>query len=164
MSATMFSRPQARDVRLQAAARQMFAAADAFEFETALCAAATPLLARPRLPSRALPSVERARQRVDDDPASVLSLGALASEAGASRFQFLRAFAKATGATPRAYVRQARARLARRLIREGWALAEAAIAAGFADQAHMTRTMVDVYAATPGRLQSRSRRLPMGSL
>jgi len=99
----------------------------------------------PRIPD----AVRSVRQLIDDDPASPLTLAALAQEAGLSRFQLLRAFCKATGLTPHAYVMQRRIALARRLIAARLPLAQAAFAAGFADQSHMTRIFVRKYGVSP---------------
>ncbi|MBB3309141.1 AraC-like DNA-binding protein [Rhizobium sp. BK196] len=95
-------------------------------------------------------SIVHARNMIDDDPAAEISLSDLARESGLSRFQVLRAFARATGFTPHAYLVQARVHLARRLIAGGAALAEAAAESGFADQSHMTRAFVSRYGLTPG--------------
>ncbi len=94
-------------------------------------------------------AIRSVRQLIDDDPASPLTLAALAQEAGLSRFQLLRAFCKATGLTPHAYVMQRRIALARRLIAARLPLAQAAFAAGFADQSHMTRIFVRKYGVSP---------------
>ena len=59
-------------------------------------------------------------------------------------------FARATGMTPHAYLVQRRIDLARRMIAGGSSLAEAAIASGFADQSHMTRTFIRKYGLSPG--------------
>lgn len=100
---------------------------------------------------RPLPaSVAAAKQRIDDDPATTLSLGALAHLGGVSRYQLLRSFVRTTGFTPHAYVVQRRIDLARRLIARGEGLADVAAASGFADQSHMTRTFVSRYGIAPG--------------
>ncbi|WP_286897810.1 AraC family ligand binding domain-containing protein [Achromobacter sp. UBA2119] len=88
---------------------------------------------------------------IDDDPAAALSLADLAGASGLSRYQVLRAFSRATGLTPHAYQLQGRLLLARRLIRQGMALAGAAASAGFADQSHMTRLFVRAYGVSPRR-------------
>ncbi|WP_445657366.1 AraC family ligand binding domain-containing protein [Achromobacter sp. NCFB-sbj8-Ac1-l] len=88
---------------------------------------------------------------IDDAPAAALSLADLAHASGLSRFQVLRAFSRATGMTPHAYQLQRRLLLARSLLRQGTALAEAAAAAGFADQSHMTRLFARAYGVSPGR-------------
>ena len=94
-------------------------------------------------------AVGRARMRIDDDPASTVTLTALAADAGLSRFQLLREFAREMGLPPHAYLIQRRVMLARQLIARGCALADAAAGAGFADQRHMTRAFVRLYGVTP---------------
>ena len=95
-------------------------------------------------------AIDRARDKIDDDPAAPLTLAELAEACGLSQFQFLRAFAKATGLTPHAYLLQRRIQEARRLIAVGTPLAEAAFASGFADQSHMTRLFVRNFGLSPG--------------
>lgn len=96
-------------------------------------------------------SIRRARDRIDDDPAAPLTLASLAREAGLSRYQLLRGFARALGLPPHAYILQQRIALARRLIRGGHALAEAAAIAGFFDQSHLTRCFTRQFGITPSR-------------
>jgi AraC-like DNA-binding protein len=69
--------------------------------------------------------------------------------AGVSQFQLLRAFDKAIGFTPHAYLIQRRVQLARKLIAGGAGLAEAALASGFADQSHMTRIFTRSFGLSP---------------
>ncbi|MNT52026.1 HTH-type transcriptional activator RhaS [compost metagenome] len=88
---------------------------------------------------------------IDDDPAAALTLAELARACGLSRFQVLRACARATGLTPHAYQTQRRLLLARHLIRHGASLADAAVQGGFSDQSHMTRLFVRAYGVSPGR-------------
>jgi len=95
-------------------------------------------------------AISRARARIDGDPAAPMTLSDLARESGLSRFQVLRAFVRATGLTPHAYLVQRRVGLARRLIASRLSLADAAIASGFSDQSHMTRTFVRTYGFSPG--------------
>lgn len=119
---------------------------------------------RPTIP----PGIARARTAIDDDPAAAHDLAGLAALAGTGRFQLIRSFTRATGFTPHAYVLERRVQLARRLITTGTPLAEAAAAAGFADQSHMTRHMTRRLGATPGVWAAgpmsspprRSRRMP----
>ncbi|CAB3661821.1 AraC family transcriptional regulator [Paraburkholderia sp. SIMBA_055] len=94
-------------------------------------------------------TIAHAKARIDDDPAAPLTLADLADEAGISRFQLLRAFAHETGLPPHAYRMQRRVVLARQLIARGVSLADAAAAAGFADQSHMTRAFVRLLGVTP---------------
>lgn len=95
-------------------------------------------------------AIEQARARIDDDPAAPLSLGELAAIGGVSQFQLLRGFSKMTGLTPHAYLVQRRLQKARKMIAGGTSLADAAQAAGFADQSHMTRLFVRTYGMSPG--------------
>jgi AraC-like DNA-binding protein len=95
-------------------------------------------------------ALARAKALIDDDPASPVTLAALAHASGLGRFQVLRSFARATGLTPHAYLVQRRIDLARRLIASGRPLSEAALASGFADQSHMTRVFVRKYGISPG--------------
>lgn len=99
-------------------------------------------------------SIRRAKARIDDDPCAPVTLAALADEAGLSRFQLLRGFARDTGLPPHAYLIQRRIALARHLIERGAPLADAAAGAGFADQSHMTRAFVRMLGVTPAQYAS----------
>lgn len=106
---------------------------------------------RPLAISRADRRIARLREAIDDDPAAPHGLPAMAAQAGLSRFQTLRAFARLTGLTPHAYMVQKRLDLARWQMRRATPLAEAAIEAGFADQSHMHRAFIARYGYTPGQ-------------
>jgi AraC-like DNA-binding protein len=95
--------------------------------------------------------VRKARARIDDDPSSPITLAELAAVAGMSRYQIVRAFSRALGITPYAYVMQRRVRMARELLVKGEDLAMAAQQAGFADQSHMTRAFARQFGISPGR-------------
>jgi AraC-like DNA-binding protein len=101
--------------------------------------------------------IRRARERIDADPAAPVTLAALSSELGVSRYQLIRAFARELGLTPHAYIVQKRIALARRLIRGGRTLAEVAAAAGFYDQSHLTRCFVRQFGVTPALFSKTSR-------
>lgn len=111
---------------------------------------------RSRLAHRVGP-IARARVRIDDDPSAPLTLADLAADAGMSRFQLLRGFAHEMGLPPHAYRMQRRVVLARQLIARGATLADAAAAAGFADQSHMTRAFVRLLGITPANYASATR-------
>jgi AraC-like DNA-binding protein len=64
-------------------------------------------------------------------------LDELAARAGVNKFVLLRAFKRELGITPHAYLIQLRLGRARDLLSRGAPPAEAALAAGFADQSHM---------------------------
>lgn len=103
----------------------------------------------------ALPaSLRRVRRRLDDDPATATDLATLASEAGLSRFQLIRAFLRHTGLTPHAYQMQSRANLSRRLLAQGLTPADVAAACGYVDQSHMHREFRRRFGLTPGAYRS----------
>jgi len=87
--------------------------------------------------------------RLADPP----SLDDLARESGMSPFALVRAFRAETGLPPHAYVNHLRVRLARRLLDGGVAPADVAAAAGFADQAHLTRHFKRVVGVPPRAYQ-----------
>jgi len=103
-----------------------------------------------RSPGQELRAIRLARDFLDHHLDQHVRLTDIAHAAGLPPFQLLRAFERATGMTPHRYQRQARVRFAAGLIRLGHALTEAALAAGFADQAHMTRSFRSTMGVTPG--------------
>jgi AraC-like DNA-binding protein len=104
------------------------------------------------------PELARAKARVDEDPTSPITLAELAHEAGMSRFQLVRGFAKVTGLTPHAYIVQRRLDCARAMIAAGATLADTATACGFADQSHLNRVFVRRHGVTPGTYAGAIRR------
>ncbi|MFJ9408294.1 AraC family ligand binding domain-containing protein [Streptomyces sp. NPDC101393] len=74
----------------------------------------------------------------------------LAAAAGCSRFALYRAFRAEYGMAPSDFQRLLRLRRARALLTAGHGAAEAATAAGFADQAHFHRWFVRCFGITPG--------------
>lgn len=100
------------------------------------------------------PAVAAARRRIDEAPHLPVTLAELAALAGATRFALLRGFAREVGVTPHAYLVGRRVLLARRLLAAGQAPAEAAHAAGFADQSHLTRAFRRHLGTTPARYRA----------
>ncbi len=90
------------------------------------------------------------RNVIDADIAGGLDLQHLATAACVTRFQVIRDFRSMTGLTPGAYIRNRRFRLACGLIEQGSPLADAAAAAGFADQSHLSRVFKRSHGITPG--------------
>lgn len=156
-----FAAPVFADERLRRLFDAAFAHApaggsrDAMACETAILRLAAGVQANAAAGRKASPgpvaSIRQVRDRIDDDPAAPLMLASLASEAGLSRYQLLRGFARELGLPPHAYILQRRIALARRLIRDGHALAEAAAIAGFFDQSHLTRCFTRQFGVTPSR-------------
>jgi AraC-like DNA-binding protein len=152
-----FARPALSDGPAAALLRALFQSQDdaspdgtAFS-EQALFRLLARLGTRHPLAERAVPAaLQAAKARIDADPAAPVSLTELAQDCGLSRFQTLRGFARATGFTPHAYILQRRLELARALIRQRLNLAEAALAAGFADQSHLNRVFTRCHGYTPG--------------
>ena len=79
-----------------------------------------------------------------------LTLEQMSEVAGLSPSYLIRAFKQRYGMTPHAWLNDARLQHARRQLRDGVAIADAAQAAGFADQAHLQRLFKRSLAATPG--------------
>jgi AraC-like DNA-binding protein len=123
--------------------------------EEALVAACALLTHRPAASagSRHDAVLAQARDHLADGAGEAPTLASLAHEAGLSKFQLLRRFANAYGITPHAWLLQRRAEQARSLIVHGEGLAQAAAAAGFADQSHMTRIFARQFGFTPGAWQ-----------
>jgi AraC-like DNA-binding protein len=86
---------------------------------------------------------------VDPKQGGSSDLRRLAQLANVTRFQVIRDFKRMTGLTPGAYVRNRRLRLAGRLIEQGAPIVEAALAAGFADQSHLSRSFRSTHGITP---------------
>lgn len=133
--------------------------ADVLACEESLVALCGSLLAHhsDRAPAVAVQAdVRQVRERLADAPLNPPTLGDLALMSGISKFQLLRRFEKAYGLTPYAWLLQQRTELARRHIRTGASLADAAAASGFADQSHMTRIFTRQFGFTPGALRQAS--------
>jgi AraC-like DNA-binding protein len=99
---------------------------------------------------RADPGLRRVRELLHAQSADDLTIEQLAEVSCRSRFALTRGFRTAYGLTPSEYQRQLRLRHARRLLAAGSSPADAATAAGFADQSHLTRWFRRHYGITPG--------------
>jgi AraC-like DNA-binding protein len=135
-------------------------AASALRRDEALIAFTDRLFARYVRPGRpddraglAPRAVQRAREFLDANIDTRVSLQDLAGVTGLPPSRLLRAFARAVGMSPHAYQRQVRLRHATTLIRAGTAISDAALAAGFADQAHFTRLFRRTMGLPPGAYQ-----------
>ncbi|MET3579660.1 AraC-like DNA-binding protein [Mesorhizobium robiniae] len=160
--APVFSRAIIEDGHLAAAlaaAHEGSTSQDATQAEASLLVALRRLIVRHGDWSGRTEGVESSgsRQRfslyqdlVESQLGSQLDLQRLADAACVTRFQVIRDFKKAIGLTPAHYIRDRRLRRASSLIEQGLGLADAAIAAGFADQSHLSRTFRATRGMTPG--------------
>jgi AraC-like DNA-binding protein len=104
----------------------------------------------PRLVRVAPAQLRPVRELLESCPERV-SLQQLAERASLSRYQLLRAFRDVYGLPPHAYLIQVRVRRASASLRSGASIADAALAAGFADQSHLTRCFKRATGVTPGQ-------------
>ena len=100
---------------------------------------------------RAPPDKLRPKDALRADMEGKLSVLELARREGVRRETFQRSFRGATGLPPGMYHHCLRLEHARRLLRQGMTIAEAAVCAGYADQSHFHRMFVRFYSLTPGR-------------
>lgn len=96
-------------------------------------------------------AVRRARAVLQERWAERVTLAELSAAAGLSRFELVRRFRAETGLPPHAFQLDLRVTRARELLRRGEPPAGVAVACGFADQAHLTRTFKRLVGVTPGR-------------
>lgn len=94
----------------------------------------------------------RARIAAGVEAGETLALAELADDARLNVSYLIRSVKRATGLTPHAHIVQARVDRARRMLLDGVPAAEAAIAAGFCDQAHLIRQFRRHYGVTPRAL------------
>jgi transcriptional regulator GlxA family with amidase domain len=105
--------------------------------------------ARGGLPPRAL---RRVREFVLAHIEENISIQALASMVGLSRFHFTRAFKQSEGVTPHRYLLQCRVKRVQELLAATeLPLSEIALAAGFSDQSHCSRRFRELVGITPSR-------------
>lgn len=108
-------------------------------------------LARPEAPTQpGQAQLQRVADYIRAHCTDALTLEHLSDVAGLSPSYLIRAFKQRYGMTPHAWLNDARLQYARRQLRDGVAIADAAQAAGFADQAHLQRLFKRSLATTPG--------------
>ncbi|MFD2112097.1 helix-turn-helix domain-containing protein [Thiorhodococcus fuscus] len=155
-----------RAVARLAAFFRIFRAADPLERESRLLAALGHLVqvhgaerARDRRHAVEPGLARSVRDYLADHLAEAVTLSDLEQATGAGRYRLLRAFARAYGLPPHAWLVQARLERAHALIVHGVGICVAAAETGFADQPHLTRLFKRAYGYTPGVL-ARSPRIP----
>ncbi|MCA1196518.1 AraC family transcriptional regulator [Sphingomonas sp. R647] len=94
-------------------------------------------------------AVMRAREFLETAVVVGTRLDELEQVSGCDRWQLSRDFRALLGTSPYRYLQYRRVELAKRLLREGAKLAEAAHGAGFADQSHFGRTFRKTVGLTP---------------
>jgi AraC-like DNA-binding protein len=92
----------------------------------------------------------RVRDCIAADPAERHSMDELERLSGIDRWTLARQFRAAFGTSPSRFRTMRQLDHARRLLQHGASLVEASIAAGFADQSHMSRHFKSAYGLTPG--------------
>jgi AraC-like DNA-binding protein len=97
-----------------------------------------------------LPAVERGRDFLRSR-LTVVKSAEVEAVTGLNRYQFARQFHAVYGTSPYRYSVMRRLDVARGWLRDTRPLAETALEAGFADQAHFTRTFKAAFGMTPGR-------------
>jgi len=101
--------------------------------------------------SRARARVEAARAYLAAECSQAITSTDLEVITGLDRFALAREFRAVLGTSPHRYLVGRRLASARSLIMAGTGLADAAAAAGFVDQSHLTRQFKARYGVTPGR-------------
>lgn len=100
-------------------------------------------------------TTRRVIEFVDENISRPIRLPDLATAAGVSRAHFARAFRNVVGITPHVYVVQRRIERALQLLHSSpMKIADVAMATGFADHAHMTRTFYRYLRATPSAVRN----------
>ncbi|WP_323121401.1 AraC family transcriptional regulator [Burkholderia alba] len=93
----------------------------------------------------------RAADYIDAHRTQALTLDDICAAAGLSPSYLIRAFKARYGMTPHAYLVDRRIQYGRTQLKLGRPIADVALDAGFADQAHFQRAFRKVVAATPGQ-------------
>ena len=107
-------------------------------------------------PAPADGQLRRAADYIEAHCMRSLKLEEICAAAGLSPSHLIRSFKARYGMTPHAWLVNCRIQLCRRRLKEGEPIADVALAAGFADQAHLQRAFKLHVAATPGQYRSSS--------
>lgn len=107
--------------------------------------------------------LQRAAKFIAENYPRSLMLDEISHAAGVSPSSLIRAFKKHFGMTPHAYLTNRRVQFARSELRHGRPIADVALAAGFADQAHLQRAFKQLLAATPGHYRDARRTQRQGN-
>ncbi|WP_028694004.1 AraC family transcriptional regulator [Pseudomonas cremoricolorata] len=102
-------------------------------------------------------AAERARGFILEHAEQDITLEALEQVSGRERWSLSRDFRALYGTSPYRYVTLRRLDRVRALLLDGFSLVDAALAAGFHDQSHMTRYFTRAYGVSPARWLQRLR-------
>jgi len=105
----------------------------------------------PRAPGCEPRAVQLARDYLHEHADENVTLRDLARHAGLTPYHLCRVFRQTTGMAPHSYQIQMRVRRAKNLLLAGYPIAQAAVEAGFWDQAHLTRHFKRIMGLSPGR-------------
>ncbi len=97
--------------------------------------------------------LERAAEYIRENCTQMLKLEDICEAAQLSPSYLIRAFKQHFGMTPHAFLVNRRIQFAQEQLRRGRLIADVALEAGFADQAHFQRVFKQHLAATPGQYQ-----------
>ena len=93
--------------------------------------------------------------QLDMHPEQSLPLEQMSQAAGITPTQLIRAFKRHYGLTPHAYQINRRIQLGQQALKQGQAIVDAALGAGFADQPHFQRVFKKILQATPNQYRVR---------
>jgi prepilin-type processing-associated H-X9-DG protein len=99
-------------------------------------------------------ALQRARAFLDAEKTRVVHSAELEAVTGLSRYALARQFRVRYGTSPYRYLLMRRLEEVRQQIARGRALVDAALDAGFADQAHCTRMFTATFGVTPARYRA----------
>ncbi|HEY0320289.1 MAG TPA: AraC family transcriptional regulator [Pyrinomonadaceae bacterium] len=109
-------------------------------------------------------SVSRACDYLVEHHAENISLENLARIAALSPFHFSRVFSAQFGMPPHQFQTLVRVSRAKKLLRQGWSIPQAASHTGFFDQSHLNRHFKRLVGVTPGQYQSSSKNVQDAAL
>ena len=108
------------------------------------------------LPSAIPEALQQVAGRLRDRATEEISLEDLCQLSNYSQGHLIRLFKRHFGLTPHAYQINCRIQLGQQDLKQGKAIAETAVDAGFSDQPHFQRTFKKLVAATPSQYQKNS--------